>query len=271
MTGSEVAGSFRTLPPDGVPLRFAVVSCAKYNAGFFNTYRVVAARDDLHFVLHLGDYIYEAGQVPRGTQTPSADIGRPFEPFDECLTHDDYMTRYAQYRRDPDLLALHARHAVWQTIDDHELADNAWSGGSEDHDEDKDGPWAERLDGALRAWEYWTPSARPPEPRRAARADVLGRRPGPVRAARDPDAPRRPGHTARAAQRARRGPAPLGRGGAAHVAVHVDLRGLPVDAVEHPSRRDARRRRGRAAGPQAAAPDRGGAVPRPLGQLPGRA
>jgi alkaline phosphatase D len=155
---SEAAGSFRTLPPDGVPLRFAVVSCAKYNAGFFNTYRVVAARDDLHFVLHLGDYIYEAGQVPRGTQTQSSDIGRPFEPFEECLTHDDYMTRYAQYRRDPDLRALHAKYAVWQTVDDHELADNAWSGGSEDHHEETDGPWAARMDGALRAWEYWTPS-----------------------------------------------------------------------------------------------------------------
>ncbi len=157
--GTTAGGSFRTLPPDGVPLRFAVVSCAKYNAGFFNTYKAVAARDDLHFVLHLGDYIYEAGQVPRGTQTPSADIGRPFEPFHECLTFDDYMTRYRQYRSDPDLLALHARHAVWQTLDDHELADNAWSGGSEDHREDADGPWAERVDGALRAWEYWTPSA----------------------------------------------------------------------------------------------------------------
>jgi len=156
---SQAAGSFRTLPPDGVPLRFAVVSCAKYNAGFFNTYRAVADREDLHFVLHLGDYIYEAGQVPRGTQTPSKDIGRPFEPFEECLTHEDYMTRYAQYRSDPDLQALHARHAVWQTIDDHELADNAWSGGSEDHDEETDGPWTERLDGALRAWEHWTPSA----------------------------------------------------------------------------------------------------------------
>jgi alkaline phosphatase D len=156
---SEVAGSFRTLPPDGVPLRFAVVSCAKYNAGFFNAYKVVAARDDLHFVLHLGDYIYEAGQVPRGTQTPSKDIGRPFEPFEECVTHDDYMTRYAQYRHDPDLLALHAKYAVWQTIDDHELADNAWGGGSEDHHVETDGPWADRLDAALRAWEYWTPSA----------------------------------------------------------------------------------------------------------------
>jgi alkaline phosphatase D len=155
----ESAGSFRTLPPDGVPLRFGVVSCAKYNAGFFNTYRAVAARDDLHFVLHLGDYIYEFGQTARGTQTQSKDIGRSFDPAWECMTFDDYMTRYAQYRTDPDLRALHAKYAVWQTIDDHELADNAWSGGSELHDEEKDGPWADRMNAALRAWEYWTPSA----------------------------------------------------------------------------------------------------------------
>ena len=167
---SEVAGSFRTLPPDGVPLRFAVLTCAKYNSGWFNAYRAVAERDDLHFVMHVGDYIYEAGDTPRGNQTPGADIGRPFRPPGECLTFDDYMTRYAQYRSDPDLLACHARHAFWQTLDDHELADNAWAGGAEDHHEDEDGPWAERVQAALRAWEYWTPTALRP-----TRGDAIGR------------------------------------------------------------------------------------------------
>jgi alkaline phosphatase D len=119
----------------------------------------VAEREDLHFVMHVGDYIYEAGNTPRGNQTPGADIGRPFQPPGECLTFDDYMTRYAQYRSDPDLRACHARHAFWQTLDDHELADNAWAGGAEDHQEDQDGPWADRVRGALRAWEYWTPTA----------------------------------------------------------------------------------------------------------------
>jgi alkaline phosphatase D len=167
---SETAGSFRTLPPDGVPVRFAVLTCAKYNSGFFNAYRDVAERDDLHFVMHVGDYIYEAGNTPRGNQTPGADIGRPFQPPGECITHDDYMTRYAQYRSDPDLQAAHARHAFWQTLDDHELADNAWAGGAEDHHEDEDGPWADRVRGALQAWEYWTPTAVRP-----TRGDAVGR------------------------------------------------------------------------------------------------
>src|SRR3954447_20817432 len=166
----EAAGSFRSLPPDGVPLRFAVLTCAKYNSGYFNAYRSVAERDDLHFVLNVGDYIYEAGNTPRGNQTPGADIGRPFEPPGECLTLDDYMTRYRQYRSDPDLLACHARHAFWQTLDDHELADNAWAGGAEDRHEDEDGPWADRVRAALLAWEYWTPTRLRP-----SRGDDVGR------------------------------------------------------------------------------------------------
>jgi alkaline phosphatase D len=108
--------------------------------------------------------------VPRGKQTPGADIGRPFQPPGECLTHGDYMARYGQYRSDPDLQACHARHAFWQTLDDHELADNAWTGGAEDHHEDEDGPWADRVQGALQAWEYWTPTALRP-----TRGDAVGR------------------------------------------------------------------------------------------------
>lgn len=47
--------------------RFAFMSCAKFNAGHFNVYSRVAARDDIDFVLHLGDYIYEASilRLPR--------------------------------------------------------------------------------------------------------------------------------------------------------------------------------------------------------------
>ena len=105
-------GTFKTLPEPPDHLRFAVVSCAKFNAGFFNGYARIAERDDLDFVLHLGDYIYEASQTPPASQTPGADIGRPFEPFHECKTLDDYRTRYAQYRADPDTQAMHHAHAL---------------------------------------------------------------------------------------------------------------------------------------------------------------
>ena len=98
-------GRTRTLPLNPDHIRFAVVSCAKFNAGFFNGYGRMAERDDLNFVMHLGDFIYELAQDPPANQTPGADIGRPFEPLNECVTLADYRTRYGQYRADPDTQA----------------------------------------------------------------------------------------------------------------------------------------------------------------------
>ena len=273
---SEAAGSFRTLPPDGVPLRFAVVTCAKYNAGFFNAYRAVAERDDLHFVMHVGDYIYEAGNTPRGNQTPGADIGRPFEPPGECLTHDDYMTRYrAVPLRPRPAQACHARHAFWQTLDDHELADNAWSGGAEDHHEDKDGPWADRVRGGAAGLGVLDADAAAAHPRRRGRAQ-LRRSATSSRCVhpRDPAAPRQPGR-APADRRSELGADQRrpGRGGAPrHHAPRGPSLACPsvVTSLHRPGLPDGRRRR--AAHPQAdGALRRGRAVPRPLGRLLRRA
>ena len=102
--GSPV-GRTKTLPESTDHLRLAMVSCAKYNAGFFNAFSRIADRPDLDFLLHLGDYIYEAAQKPPASQTPGADIGRPFDPLHECVTLADYRTRYGQYRLDPDVQA----------------------------------------------------------------------------------------------------------------------------------------------------------------------
>ena len=125
-------------------IRFAQVSCAKFNAGFFNAYARLAERDDLAFVLHLGDYIYEASNTPPASQTPGADIGLPFEPRHECKTLADYRTRYAQYRSDPDVQAVHAGLPFIATLDDHELADGAWRDGAAEHKPERDGAWADR-------------------------------------------------------------------------------------------------------------------------------
>jgi alkaline phosphatase D len=162
-------GRLRTLPGPGVDhLRFAVVSCAKYNSGFFNGYARMAERDDLNFVLHLGDYIYEASQKPPASQTPGADIGRPFDPFNECVTLDDYRRRYAQYRMDPDTQALHHAHSLLATLDDHEFADGAWRGGADEHKPERDGPWETRREAAFQARREWLPQ-RLPDPRQPDR------------------------------------------------------------------------------------------------------
>ena len=169
-------GRTRTLPVAPVQrLRFAMCSCAKFNAGHFNAYARIAARDDLNFVLHLGDYIYEASQTPPASQTQSADIGRPFDPVTECRTLDDYRRRYSQYHRDPDVQALHRRLPVIATLDDHELADGAWADGSTEH-KPEHGPWAERRDAAFRARWEWLPARRPDanDPTRVYRSVEVG-------------------------------------------------------------------------------------------------
>jgi alkaline phosphatase D len=173
----STTGHTRTLP-DGDPatLRFAQVSCAKYNAGHFNAYARLAARDDIAFVLHLGDWIYEASQTPPASQTASKDIGRPFEPLHECVTLADYRTRYAQSRRDPDVQAVSAAHPFIATVDDHEFADGAWRGGADNHDAQRDGPWADRKAAAFRAREEWLPIRRPDpsNPARVYRSVPIG-------------------------------------------------------------------------------------------------
>jgi alkaline phosphatase D len=154
----------RTLPGDDTDrLRFATCSCAKFNAGFFNAYSRIAEREDLDFLLHLGDYIYEASNTPPKSQTPGADIGRPFDPLEECRTLADYRRRYAQYHLDPDVQRLHHALPIVPAIDDHELADGAWSGGSTEHDPARHGAWSERRDAAFRARWEWLP-VRPPDP-----------------------------------------------------------------------------------------------------------
>lgn len=154
-------GRTRTLPDDdAVGLRFAVCSCAKLNAGHFNAYARIAERD-LDFLLHLGDYIYEASQTPPASQTPSKDIGRPFDPLDECRTLEQYRARYRQYHRDPDVQRLHSTLPIVATWDDHELADCAWAGGATEHRPEEHGPWADRRDQAMQARWEWVPGRKP--------------------------------------------------------------------------------------------------------------
>jgi len=158
---SSPVGRTRTLPAPGAQhLRIAMVSCARYDTGYFNAYARVAERDDIDFVLHLGDYIYE-GSNQKFPNDSRPDIGRMFDPDKECITLDDYRRRFAEYCSDPDVQAFRAAHPVIATLDDHELADGCWSGGSSWH-KPENGPWSDRRAAAFRARWDWLP-ARPPD------------------------------------------------------------------------------------------------------------
>lgn len=161
--GVSPVGRLRTLPVVApARLRLAVFSCANYPAGFFNVYADAARDGTLDFALHLGDYLYE---YERGgyASADAAALGRLSEPATETLSLDDYRRRYAQYRTDPDLQALHAALPMIAVWDDHEFADDAWRDGALNHDPVLEGPYATRRDAAMRAWREWMP-VRLPDP-----------------------------------------------------------------------------------------------------------
>ncbi|WP_330345553.1 alkaline phosphatase D family protein [Streptomyces longwoodensis] len=155
-TDSPVART-RTAPAvdAAVPgLRFGVVSCANWEAGYFSAYRHLAARSDLDAWLHLGDYIYEYGTGQYGTRDT---VVRPHAPGHEILTLADYRTRHGRYKTDPDLQALHHKAPVVAIWDDHEFANDAWSGGAENHTEGAEGTWTARQAAARQAYFEWMP------------------------------------------------------------------------------------------------------------------
>jgi alkaline phosphatase D len=135
-------------------LRFGVVSCANWEAGYFSPYRHLAARGDLDAWLHLGDYIYEYGTGEYGTR---GKVVRPHAPAHEIVTLADYRTRHARYKTDPDLQALHATAPVVAIWDDHEFANDAFAGGAENHTEGAEGTWSARQAAAKQAYFEWMP------------------------------------------------------------------------------------------------------------------
>lgn len=151
------AARTRTAPaPDAAVtgLRFGVVSCANWEAGYFSSYRHLAARGDLDAWLHLGDYIYEYGTGAYGTRDR---VVRPHAPAHEIVTLADYRVRHARYKTDPDLQALHAAAPVVAIWDDHEIANDAWSQGAENHTEGAEGTWSARQAAAKQAYFEWMP------------------------------------------------------------------------------------------------------------------
>ncbi|WBB68965.1 alkaline phosphatase D family protein [Micromonospora sp. WMMD812] len=150
-------GRTMTAPPaeaDIDRLRLGVVSCSNWEAGYFAAYRHLAERGDLNLVVHLGDYLYEYGS---GEFDAGGTVVRAVQPGHEVLSLADYRIRHALYKTDPDLQALHAALPWVITWDDHEVANDQWSGGAENHTPGTEGPFADRLAAARQAYFEWMP------------------------------------------------------------------------------------------------------------------
>jgi alkaline phosphatase D len=150
-------GRTRTLPKGPTKdVVLAVASCTLFPHGYFNAYGAIAALPRVDAVLHLGDYIYEyGGDGSYGMASPVAQ-SRKHEPYKECVTLTDYRLRHAQYKRDPQSQAAHAR-APWIVVwDDHETANDSYSTGAQNH-QPNEGEWNVRKAGALKAYFEWMP------------------------------------------------------------------------------------------------------------------
>lgn len=164
ITGGQTSpvGRTRTLPVGQVnEVKLAVFSCSNYPAGYFNAYAAAAQMSGIHAALHIGDYIYEYARGGYASDNAAA-MNREVLPATELLALNDYRTRYAQYRTDPDLQALHAAMPWICVWDDHEVTNDTWKAGAENH-QANEGDFFVRRDAAVKAYHEWLPT-RPPVP-----------------------------------------------------------------------------------------------------------
>lgn len=169
-TSVSPVGQTRTLAAvDLNHCRLAVVSCSNYEKGYFNVYAEIGKMQDIDVVIHLGDYIYEYGPdeylTPGNTQF---NIQQPrvteLKPSHEIVNLADYRTRYALYRSDTDLQELHRLKPFIAVWDDHEVANDAWKNGAENHNpENGEGEWLSRRNAAIQAYYEWLPIREPSE------------------------------------------------------------------------------------------------------------
>ncbi|MEL7538527.1 MAG: alkaline phosphatase D family protein [Pseudomonadota bacterium] len=153
---SSPTGRTRTLPAaDTAEVRLAVVSCSNYPSGFFNVYRALGHHNDLDAIVHLGDYIYEY-PADGYASARSREFGRLSAPLQELVALADYRMRHAQYKRDPDLAYAHAQVPFIAIWDDHEITNDAWTDGAQNH-QPNEGDFAARKRAALTAYREWMP------------------------------------------------------------------------------------------------------------------
>ncbi len=143
--------------------------CASYPHGFFNAYEAIAAQEGVDLVLHLGDYIYEYGLSGYGGDGAIA-LGRIPAPEVECKAVEDYrcVSRKRAAKRN---CRRRTRSRPWIVVwDDHEVANDSWSGGAENHQPETEGAFAVRKSAALQAYYEWMPIRDPAPAARSRRS-----------------------------------------------------------------------------------------------------
>jgi alkaline phosphatase D len=178
-------GRFRTaLPADSLqPVRFAFWSCQDYTHGYYNAHEAMA-REDLDFVVCLGDYIYDETYhtVKDGTGVRDDKVGRAQQASGQAgvnyvraaETLDQYREKYSLYRSDESLRKVQARFPTVMLWDDHEVQDN-YAGGAPDGGLPPEHHHARRRQAAAYKAFFETMPYSPPKPDRIYRRLAFGR------------------------------------------------------------------------------------------------
>ena len=161
---TSAIGKTKTLPlqtADVSQVKLAVFSCSNYPIGYFNAYSEAAKMSDLDAVVHLGDYIYEYKTGEYGSRVQDNPVrGFAADNDVEIVSLEDYRKRYALYRSDVGLQTLHANSPFIVVPDDHEVTNDTYKDGAENHNNDNDideGDFTERKLNALKAYFEWLP------------------------------------------------------------------------------------------------------------------
>lgn len=151
----SVIGETITLPVVTNAITLAVCSCANYPAGLFNVYQAMA-NSNADIIVHLGDYIYEYAQDEYGTNEYTNTLNRKHSPANEIITLNDYRARYKQYRSDKNLQLAHQKKPFICVWDDHEIANDTYKDGAENH-QPNEGNFEARKASAIKAYSEFLP------------------------------------------------------------------------------------------------------------------
>ncbi|HZF49911.1 MAG TPA: alkaline phosphatase D family protein [Polyangiaceae bacterium] len=148
-------------------VKFAFVSCQDFIGRYYNTY-ILLAQEELDFVVHLGDYVYETTgdpsfQVPDEkrkvsfTDTAGAIKFEGEAPYYAAKSLDNYRELYKTYRSDQHLQAVHEKFPMIVTWDDHEFSNDAHGATASYFSERVDELDVTRKKNANKAWFEYMP------------------------------------------------------------------------------------------------------------------
>lgn len=165
---------FKTLPAPGASvnrLRIGYISCQDYTNGYY-TALAHLANEDIDFVVHLGDYIYESTGDPRFQAAQVRKIPNLPSGGHVAASLEDYRFIYRTYKSDPFLQVLHDRFSFIQIWDDHEFQNDAWREYHPDNNANPLLPRPELRKQANRAWAEYVPANVPFHPELGPSASI---------------------------------------------------------------------------------------------------